>query len=40
MKKLENCYTVAELIEILQDMEPTARVVFACDYGDYCHKLF
>ena len=29
--------TVAELIEILQEQEPDALVVFASDYGDHCH---
>ena len=29
--------TVSELIERLQDMDPDARVVFTCDYGDYHH---
>ncbi len=29
--------TVAELIEILQDQDPEARVMFACDYGDHHH---
>lgn len=29
--------TVAELIERLEDMDPEARVVFTCDYGDYHH---
>lgn len=29
--------TVSELIELLQDQDPEARVVFTCDYGDYHH---
>lgn len=29
--------TVAELIEILQEAEPTARVIFSTDYGDHTH---
>lgn len=29
--------TVADLIEALQQQDPEARVVFACDYGDHCH---
>lgn len=31
--------TVAELTELLQDQEPTAKVVFAADYGDHCHTM-
>jgi hypothetical protein len=34
-EKLQGALTVAELIERLQDMEPAARVVFGCCYGDY-----
>jgi hypothetical protein len=29
--------TAAELIEALGAVPPEARVVFVCDYGDYCH---
>ena len=29
--------TVAELIAILQDEDPDARVIFSTDYGDHCH---
>lgn len=29
--------TVEELIERLQELDPKAKVLFACDYGDYCH---
>lgn len=29
--------TVAELIEELQTMEQSAKVLFACDYGDIGH---
>ena len=29
--------TVGELIELLQNEDPDARVVFTCDYGDYHH---
>ena len=31
--------TVAELIEALQSQSPTARVVFAADYGDISHTV-
>ena len=27
--------TVAELIELLQDQDPDARVIFSANYGDY-----
>lgn len=27
--------TVAELIDLLQDQDPDARVIFSTDYGDY-----
>ena len=36
-RELQNALTVAELIEYLQDMPEDARVMFTCDYGDYCH---
>lgn len=29
--------TVAELIELLQEQQPDARVIVTADYGDYCH---
>ncbi len=29
--------TVADLLELLQDEDPTALVVFAADYGDHSH---
>lgn len=29
--------TVAELIELLQDQNPDARVIFSTDYGDHSH---
>lgn len=29
--------TVAELIALLQDQDPDARVIFTADYGDYHH---
>lgn len=34
---LEDSMTVEELIQELQGMPATARVVFSCDYGDICH---
>lgn len=34
---LERSLTVRQLIEELQDQDPDARVLFACDYGDYHH---
>lgn len=36
-RTLENALTVGELIEELKMVDPAARVVFACDYGDICH---
>ena len=36
-KKLSRAITVAELIELLQDQPPEARVAFSSDYGDHCH---
>ena len=34
---LEKALTVKDLLEILEDMNPDARVLFACDYGDHSH---
>jgi len=31
-----NTITAGELIEILQEIDPEAKVVFASDYGDHC----
>ena len=38
-RKLSNCLTVKELIQELEylHLPPDAKVIFACDYGDYCH---
>ncbi len=36
-RKLSNALTVEELIDELQNYPKDAKVVFACDYGDYCH---
>ena len=36
---LNSGMTVAELIEALGDQSPTARVVFAADYGDISHTV-
>ena len=35
--RLQNAMTVADLIEELKQMDQDARVLFACDYGDYHH---
>jgi hypothetical protein len=32
-----NSITVADLIELLQEQDPDALVVFTSDYGDICH---
>jgi len=37
MAKALNTLTVAELIELLQDQDPDAQVIFSTDYGDYHH---
>ena len=29
--------TVADLIDLLQDQDPDARVIVTCDYGDHSH---
>lgn len=29
--------SVAELIELLEEQDPDARVLFTADYGDHCH---
>lgn len=29
--------TVERLLEVLQDEDPTAQVIFSADYGDYSH---
>jgi hypothetical protein len=29
--------TVGELIELLEDQDRDAQVIFKCDYGDICH---
>lgn len=36
-RKLQGALTVRELIEQLQGMPEDAKVLFVCDYGDYCH---
>lgn len=36
-RRLNRGMTVADLIEVLQDCDPEARVMFACDYGDISH---
>lgn len=28
--------TVRELREVLEDLDPEARIIFGSDYGDYC----
>jgi hypothetical protein len=37
--KLDRTMTVRDLIEALEDQDPDAYVVFADDYGDYCHTI-
>ena len=32
---LEQSYTVRNLLEELETLDPEARVLFACNYGDY-----
>ena len=36
-KRQLNTITVGELIELLQDQDPEAKVAFSSDYGDHCH---
>jgi hypothetical protein len=36
-RRLERGLTAGELIAELQQYDEDARVVFTCDYGDYCH---
>src|SRR5262245_44806234 len=36
-QKLRNGMSVADLIEMLQDCDPAAKVVFQSDYKDYTH---
>jgi hypothetical protein len=36
-RKLRQGLTVADLIAELEGMNPDAKVVFVCDYGDYTH---
>lgn len=36
-RKLQNCMTVADLKLQLESLDPDAKVLFVCDYGDYCH---
>jgi hypothetical protein len=35
LPKLENCMTVADLIEELKNFDPEMRVAFSYNYGDY-----
>lgn len=37
--QLSEAMTVAELIAELEDLPPDTKVLFACDYGDYCHTM-
>lgn len=37
IRQLGNAFTVAQLIEELQQYPEEALVVFATDYGDHCH---
>lgn len=37
MAKNLRSITVEELIALLQDQDPEARVIFSTDYGDHCH---
>lgn len=32
---LENAYTVGQIMQELKGLDPDARVVFVCSYGDY-----
>jgi len=36
-RTVANAMTVEDLIAELKQMPPEARVLFACDYGDYSH---
>ena len=36
---LDKALTVSDLIEELQSMDPDAKVLFACDYGDISHTV-
>jgi len=35
--KMKQALTVSQLMEQLERMDPDAKVVFVCDYGDYHH---
>jgi len=36
-RQAKQALTVRDLIEELEALNPDAKVVFACDYGDHCH---
>jgi hypothetical protein len=33
--QLEACYTVSQLMDRLDELDPDARIFFVCNYGDY-----